>query len=171
MDQKTPALVLRSKLIVRAMVPSLIVNSIFVGFIGTGFIGIVGLNLIDKLKLNMSPIPMFVGIFIFLVMFIPAYNYVARRINYANTEFRFFEHHMEYFEGFMTIENKSIPYDKITETTMEKGLIQKRFGLGTITLATSTTPNSKDNKAGIVIPDVEDVENKYTLVKNLVGKK
>ena len=150
------------------MLPSLIINSFFVALLGTGLLAVLGLNLLSRLNLIISPIPAIIGLFLLLLLSIPIYNYFVRKINYSNTEYHLFDDHIEYFNGFMTVEKRSIPYNKITEISLQKGMIQKRYGLGTLHLDTATTPNSQTDIPGITIPDVSDADTVYAKAKEVI---
>lgn len=70
---------------------------------------------------------------------IPAVAYLGKQINYARTEYRFFDDHLEFEEGFFSINEKIIRYSDIKEVTLHKGMLQRIYGLGTIYLATLAT--------------------------------
>lgn len=112
------------------------------------------------------PIKLVFGVaFILLVFVIPWVAYVLKKRTYAQTEYRFFDDNLEYAEGFLTVENKSIRYDQIQETRMTRGLIQKKYGIGTILLKTA----GQGPNAGVYIRDVENAEYLYERVKQIVS--
>ena len=77
---------------------------------------------------------------------------------------------LEYAEGFWTAENKTVKYDKITETAMRRGIIQRKYDLGTIYLATPATGFQQGRaRSGIRLLDIEQPEKVYKAVEKLIG--
>ena len=95
----------------------------------------------------------------------PFLLYTAKKRTYAQTEYLFFKDRLEYAEGFWTAEKKTIRYDRISETSMSRGVIQKRYGVGTIFLSTAGGKAS----SGIKIRDIEDPEAAYETVQKLIA--
>src|SRR4029077_19385511 len=73
---------------------------------------------------------------------IPAVAYFGKWLNYSRTEYRFFDDHLEFEEGFFSINKKVIGFRDVKEVTMRKGILQRIYGLGTIYLATLATGSS-----------------------------
>ena len=96
---------------------------------------------------------------------IPMLNYTAKKRTYAQTEYLFFKDRLEYAEGFWTAEKKTIRYDRISETSMSRGVIQKKYGVGTIVLSTAGGKAG----SGIKIHDIEDPEAAYEIVQKLIS--
>lgn len=102
---------------------------------------------------------------------IPLTAYFARKKTYAKTEYRFFRDRVEYYEGFFTIEQKTALYRNVMEINLRKGIIQRRYGLGTIVL---TTPGAAVSRSmanpfgGIRIRDVREPDEVYAKVKEAV---
>jgi len=74
---------------------------------------------------------------------VPTVAYLGKKLNYSRTEYRFFADHLEFEEGFFSINEKIIHYRDVREVTLHKGIFQRLYGLGTIylaTLATGTSP-------------------------------
>lgn len=74
---------------------------------------------------------------------IPAIAYIGKKLNYGQTEYRFYSDRLEFEEGFFSINEKTIRFRDVKEVTLHKGLLQRFYGLGTIylaTLATGTSP-------------------------------
>lgn len=97
---------------------------------------------------------------------IPLITYSAAQKTYALTEYRFFPDKLEYYEGFFTVEEKTIHYKRIIEANLSKGIFQKQYGLGTITLSTAAT----GARRGIRIQDIKNPDETYKKVKELVDK-
>ncbi len=114
------------------------------------------------------PIKIMLGLaFILFVFVVPFVAYVLKRNTYSQTEYRFFDDHLEYAEGFLNVENKSIQFDKVQESSMTRGVIQKTYGVGTIVLKTAgQSPNS-----GIYLRDIESPEDIYDTVKQILSHK
>jgi uncharacterized membrane protein YdbT with pleckstrin-like domain len=70
---------------------------------------------------------------------VPLIAYVGKRLNYARTEYRFFDDHLEFEEGFFSINKKVVKFRDVKEVTLHKGVLQRIYGLGTIYLATLAT--------------------------------
>ena len=58
----------------------------------------------------------------------PFLLYTAKKRTYAQTEYLFFRDRLEYAEGFWTAEKKTIRYDRNSETSMRRGVIQNITG-------------------------------------------
>ena len=169
-----PLLVLRPRFIGWVTALSLLPVQLFFAVWGGGFFGIFCGLVVKSFGL---PLPVWIPAVFFASLFffgIPLLAYIAKKRTYAQTEYRFFRNRLEYAEGFWTAENKTIKYDRITETSMRRGIIQKRYGLGTIFLATPATGATEFSwrgaMSGIRIRDVEEPEKVYDEVQNLMGK-
>ena len=71
----------------------------------------------------------------------------------------------------MATEDKTIRYDRITEVTLKRGLLQQKFGLGSIHLSIpSVELQNRQQMAGIDLKDIPDSRAVYDAVKLLVKK-
>lgn len=61
---------------------------------------------------------------------------------------------MEYTDDFWTTEKKIIKYKNVTEANLRVGILQKRFGLGTIILSTPGSGGSI--RSGILIRNTQN---------------
>jgi membrane protein YdbS with pleckstrin-like domain len=52
---------------------------------------------------------------------IPLIVYFGKKLNYARTEYRFYEDRLEFEEGFLTINKKVIKYKDMKEVTLRRG--------------------------------------------------
>ena len=102
---------------------------------------------------------------------VPLIAYLAGKLTYAKTEYRFYKDRLEYAEGFWTIENKTIRYDRIVEVSMRRGVIQKAYNLGTIFLATPAGAPGGKTASGIQVKDIENPEDVYAALQKLIGIK
>jgi len=102
---------------------------------------------------------------------IPLVSYYAARRTYEATEYKFYDDHLEYAEGFWTAENKSIRYKNIQEVSLRRGIIQKKYGLGTIYLSTPATGFSRGrSSSGIKVHDIPNAEKVYQALKKTIEK-
>lgn len=118
-----------------------------------------------------------------LVAFIalPAIYYFGRKLNYARTEYRFFDDRLEFEEGFLTINKKVIRYSDVKEVALRMGVLQRICGLGSVYLATiatggPTTTNpfnalsfSNTSASGIVLRDIANPEQEYERIRAIVN--
>ena len=56
---------------------------------------------------------------------IPLVAYIVKKLNYGRTEYKFFDDHLEFEEGFFTINKKVIKYKDVKEVTLRKGILQR----------------------------------------------
>jgi membrane protein YdbS with pleckstrin-like domain len=167
-----PILSMRPVFIPGLTVLSVIPFQIFFTIWIAGFFGIAGFMLLGaalKLPTGVALLPAVVGALLGFFG-VPVLVFVARQRTYAETEYRFHRDRLEYAEGFWTAENKTIKYDRIAEISLRRGVIQKKFGLGTIYLATPATGYEQGRaRSGILLRDIADPEEAYERVKALVG--
>jgi uncharacterized membrane protein YdbT with pleckstrin-like domain len=112
---------------------------------------------------------------------IPLVIYFGKKLNYARTEYRFFDDRLEFEEGFFTIRKKEIRYRDVKEITLRKGVFQRLYGLGTIYLATLATGSSSDSQpfsnlgmgsvsaSGISVRDIRDPDQAYEKIRRIVN--
>ncbi len=112
---------------------------------------------------------------------VPLMIYVVKKLNYRRTEYRFFDDHLEFEEGFLTINKKVIRYSDVKEVTLREGVLQRACGLGSVYLATLATGGSPASNpfgalsffnasaSGIVIRDVKDPDASYAKIRALVN--
>lgn len=112
---------------------------------------------------------------------VPALCYFGRKLNYAKTDYRFFADHIEFDEGFLTVNKKVVRYSDIKEVTLRMGVLQRMCGLGSVYLATIATggPATSDpfsplslsgaSASGIVLRDIANPEREYERIRALVN--
>ena len=110
----------------------------------------------------------------------PLIAYFGKSLNYSRTEYRFFEDHLEFEEGFFSINKKVIKFRDVREVTLRKGILQRIYGLGTIylaTLATGSSPSFRPFAAlgfgnvsgsGISVRDTRDPDQTFDRIRQLV---
>ena len=68
------------------------------------------------------------------------YNLVSiipRYFDYRNREYRFFNDKLEYSDGWLVINRHVVPYKKVTDITLSKGIWNRMMSTGTIVLITA----------------------------------
>lgn len=169
-DNTQPVLTLRPVFIPWVTVVSVLPLQIFFTVWGAGFFGGFGMFAVKGVGL---PLPAwFTFVFFGLLFFfaIPILTYTARKRTYADTEYRFYPDRLEYAEGFWTAENKTVNYRSINEASLRRGIIQRKYGLGTIYLATPATGMAQGRAAsGIRISDIPECEDVYSTVQQLIN--
>lgn len=58
-------------------------------------------------------------------------------VNFKKTEYKFYKDKVEYYEGFLVKNRKTINYNKISNIGQRKGIFERMFGLGTIFIDTA----------------------------------
>lgn len=139
------------------------INSVIggVGMLAFGFFA-------NRITNGGIPIPIKIAFglaFILFVFAIPFVAYVLKKNTYSQTEYRLFDDRLEYAEGFLNVENKSIGFDNIQEISMTRGIIQKKYGLGTIILKTA----GQGPNAGVYVRDIENPEDIYETLKQILS--
>lgn len=137
-------------------------------FFGGFFIGFFG----DKIK-AITSIPLFVfpvtlAVIIFFLVFILAYFYQQR--TYFNTEYTIYPDRIEYTEGFLGAEAKTVLLKNAVGCNLVRGIIQKQFGLGSIRIDMPgfvTSVNSR-GRSGFCLADLENPEETYEILNNLI---
>jgi uncharacterized membrane protein YdbT with pleckstrin-like domain len=111
---------------------------------------------------------------------IPIVAYLGKKLNYGRTEYRFFDDHLEFEEGFFSINKKVIQYRDVKEVTLHKGIFQRPYGLGTIYLATLATGSSQTfnpfvalgfgnvSASGVSVRDISDPDQAFERIRQLV---
>ena len=119
------------------------------------------------------------GIMAFIA--VPVLFYFGRKLNYAKTEYRFFADHIEFDEGFLTVNRKVVRYTDIKEVSLRMGVLQRVCGLGSVYLATIATGGpatsnplsslslSNTSASGIVLRDIANPEREYERIRTLIN--
>ncbi len=108
---------------------------------------------------------------------IPIVSYFGKRLNYSRTEYKFYDDHLEFEEGFFTQNRKVIRYRDIKEITLHKGMFQRIYGLGSIYIATLATGSSRGpnifnalgfgnvSGSGVIVRDVRNPDDNYEKIR------
>ena len=94
----------------------------------------------------------------------------VKQKTYDLTDYRFFKDHLEYAEGFWTIEKRIVNYRFITEVTMRKSVMQRFYGLGTLYIAVPSFSPGIRGFSGITIADVKKPEKIYDEIQTIISK-
>ncbi|NQU17653.1 MAG: PH domain-containing protein [Candidatus Saganbacteria bacterium] len=160
-ESKDPVLVLKPKFVLMLALLSNLAMVFYVPFVAAIFV---------VAFIEGSHILLVAGLVVLVVFgIIAAFPIVIKKITYGKTSYRFYNTRLDYFEGFWTVEEKTIDYRKVTEVNLRKGFIQKMFGLGTIILSTPATGGSYGMAmSGIHLKDLENPDQVYKKLKELV---
>ncbi|MBU1085970.1 MAG: zinc-ribbon domain-containing protein [Candidatus Omnitrophica bacterium] len=166
--------------------PGLVLKPVFVGWVtalsvlplqifftiwGAGFFGGFSLIAVKALKLALPIWSTFVFFGSVFFLGIPLAAYMGKKKSYAKTEYRFFKNKLDYFEGFFTVQEKSIDYRNIIEVNLLKGPFQQKYGLGTILLSTPAAGfSNRSAMSGIRITDIENPDQVYSQIKQLIDQ-
>lgn len=159
-----PLHTLRPVFNLRVTLPEVVGTQLFFTIVGVALYDKYGLAVVRALEL---PLPnwftyVFFGCLIFFGTPLPVYMIVKKM--YAHAEYQFFRGRLEYTEGVRTMENKTIKYDKITEITMSREGVQKKYGPGTIDLVTPATSSESD----VEIRDIEEPEKVFEIIQKIL---
>jgi membrane protein YdbS with pleckstrin-like domain len=166
-----PIFVIRPVLIPWATILSVIPIQLFMTVWAGGFFGGFGMLAVEFLDINLPTWFTFVFFGALAFFGIPFLVYYAKKNTYSKTKYKFYADKLEYTEGFWTAENKTIKYKNITETYLRRGVIQKKYGIGTIILSAPATNNYQGvASSGIKILDIENPEKIYERVQLLIDK-
>jgi uncharacterized membrane protein YdbT with pleckstrin-like domain len=106
--------------------------------------------------------------------------YLGKKLNYSQTEYRFYSDRLEFDEGFLTVSKKVIKFRDVRETSLRKGVLQRTCDLGSIYLATLATGSgqgtnlfvslglSNVSASGIVVRDISEPDVTFERVRKLV---
>jgi uncharacterized membrane protein YdbT with pleckstrin-like domain len=112
----------------------------------------------------------------------PLVIYLGKKLNYARTEYNFFDDRLEFEEGFFSLNKKVIMLRDVREVTLRKGFFQRPYGLGSIYLGTPATGSWSSSNAfaalgfgnvaasGIIIRDIADPDETYTKITQVVER-
>jgi membrane protein YdbS with pleckstrin-like domain len=142
--------------------------AMFLSLWAGGFFGGFSMFAIEALDLALPkwfPFVLFGGL---TLVGIPYLSFTIHKKTYQKTEYRFFPDRLEYYEGFLTVEEKNIPLANVTEVNLRKGALQSKYGLGTVILSTPATMSG--TRAGIRIADIENPDEVYQSVKRLIDR-
>lgn len=92
-------------------------------------------------------------------------NMIITKKQYEKISYDFYKTKVIFKDEFLNMSKKEIKYKDIKEITMRQTFLQRKFNLGDIILRTSAEGYSN----GIVIVDIENVENEYNKIKKIIN--
>lgn len=105
----------------------------------------------------------------FLMFFVILYViYLFQKMALQKTEYKFYGNRVEYLEGFLVKNRKTINYDKITNIGQRKGILEGFFKLGTIFIDTAGS-SVKGHELSITF--LENPDRVYDWISNVTSKK
>ncbi|MFX0087348.1 MAG: PH domain-containing protein [Candidatus Hodarchaeota archaeon] len=97
-----------------------------------------------------------------------------RNTTLSHIEYRIFPNGIEYFEGLFTVEQKAIKFVDVSEIYLRKGVLQKRYNLGSIFLMSKglmiPMVGMRGSLGGMILRDIEDPDAIYQQLKKLKDK-
>jgi len=166
----TPVLALKPVFVPWVTIVSVLPLQIFFAIWGGGFFGGFGMFGAKAIGLSLPTWSTFAFFGLLFFVGIPLLAYTAKKRTYAETQYKFYPDRLEYAEGFWTAENKTIHYKNITEANLQRGVIQRKYGLGTVYLATPATGIQHGHAvSGIKIADIANSEDVYDTIRNLLN--
>ena len=105
-------------------------------------------------------------ILIFLIFIM--ISYFLQKAVLERTEYRFYSDRLEYYEGFLVRNRKTISYDKITNVGQRKGIFESLFELGTIFI---DTPGSSPRGHEVTISYLENPDQVYDWLCKVTSNK
>ncbi len=141
-----------------AMIPK-IIGSILTSLFFSLFVFLFSYSILQKAGLALIP-PL---IFFILLSGIPIFFFY---MNLTNTEYRFFNDRIEYYEGWLTINRHTISYEKVTDIVMRKSIWDRLFNTATIGIVTAGTFSGS-----VYLPYLNEPERIYHFLQKPTIKK
>lgn len=171
-DDGEPVLTVKPVFIPWLTVAQILPIQIFLTIWAGGFLGgfsLAGIKLLDLNIPSWAPFVFWGGL---VFVSLPFLGYLIRKHTYDLTEYTFYRDRLEYKEGFLEAESKRVRYDNVVEASMKRGIIQKRYNLGTIHLKTPGGGGGDDNtgrSSGIKLANIPEPERVYETIQDLAG--
>ena len=101
------------------------------------------------------------------------------KLNYARTEYRFYPDRLEFEQGFFTVNKKVFMFRDVREVTLQKSVMQRIYGLGTVNLSTlaSDVPNQspyarfgfgRGSPSGASVQDIPNPDQAFAAIQKMV---
>jgi hypothetical protein len=171
-DNSTPLLVVRPVFVPWVTVAGMLPVQIFMTIWGGGFFGGFSMFAVKGLGLDLPSWFTFVFFGALFFFSLPLLAYFAGKRTVDKTEYRFYADRLEYAEGFWTAEQKSIKYCDVKEVSFRQGVVQRKYGLGTLHLSTaSASALSSSNRtfSGILLQNIPNAEEIYQKAREFIG--
>lgn len=103
---------------------------------------------------------------------------IVSKMQYDNIRYDFYGNRVEYIDGFLNRERKELKYKYVREVTMSQNVLERLCGIGTIKISTNAFSGSNSTRShnsmrgmnGIFIHCVEDVEEQYKIIKQIIDE-
>lgn len=104
---------------------------------------------------------------------------IFENMQYNDLEYNFYATKVEYRDGFLNKEEKELKYKYIREVTMNQNILERFCGIGTIRIytnassggrGTSSSHNNMGGRNGIYIHCVENVQEQYRTIKQIIDE-
>ena len=111
---------------------------------------------------------------------IPLVIYTVKKLSYHQTTYDFYDDRLEFKVGYFTLNKKSVKFKDVKEVTLEVGIFQRFYGLGTIYIATPATGSiwhwslfsaaglGTVSAKGIIMRDITNPDEAYLKIKELI---
>jgi len=137
-------------------------TSLFIVIMGASlFSGVAGAYFKDY---SAIPVIIVAVIALFCVIFLSCF--FAFETN-KKTIYHFYKTKVEYHEGFLGKDTKTLKYNRVLETELKKGIIQQIYGVGSIYLTTGGVSASGSSN-GVFIIDIPNPDKNYRVIKELI---
>ena len=128
---------------------------------------IASLSIIDNFSFFLLTHYKFYFYILILILVIASIITIIEKEKYKELVYNFYKTKVEYKSGFLYNEQKELKYENIKEVTLSQDVLERMFNIGTIKLFTSASNNKKN---GIYIHCIENVEEQYRIIKQIIEK-
>ena len=139
--------------------------------LGGGLLGMLGALAVKVLHINVPE--WFPAVFLGAILFclVPIMAYVQKKKGYEHTEYRFYGTEFRWYSGWSTMEETTIHYTNISGVSLSKGILQKRYGLGTLFLLIQAIGETESDiaRSRIKLADIPDPDEVYAQIKKLIN--
>ncbi len=103
---------------------------------------------------------------------------ILENMQYNDLEYNFYTTKVEYKDGFLNKEEKELKYKFVREVTMHQNILERMCDIGTIRIFTNASSgyrnsgihNSMRGRNGIYIHCIEDVQQQYQAIKQIIDE-
>ena len=103
---------------------------------------------------------------------------IFEKMQYDDLEYNFYTTKVEYKDGFLNKEEKELKYKYVREVTMSQNILERLCCIGTIRIFTNASSGvynggnhgSMRGRNGIYIHCVDDVEEQYKIIKQIIDE-
>ncbi|MCI8277234.1 MAG: PH domain-containing protein [Clostridia bacterium] len=107
------------------------------------------------------------------ILFVTFIRLLFENLEYSKLEYNFYRTKLEYKDGFLNKQEKTLKYKNVREVTMTQNIIERIFKIGKIRIFTNASSgvaynNKNKNINGVVVHCIKNVNEEYKKVKELV---